>query len=225
MKKVKEILSFYRDPSADMLYRADELPGDIFNKAKIFHFGSISLINEPVRGATLKAVEIARKNNMIISYDPNLRLPLWPDEATAKKWIIEGLTQADIVKVSKEELEFITGENDLNEGIEKIISYGIKIVFVTLGSEGCYVYNNGTGVLVSGFEVNVQDTTGAGDGFVAGVLYQLVAHDVKNISELGLSELQQMVKFANAVGALATTEKGAISALPKLSQVQKLIRE
>lgn len=215
---------FYREPSADMLYRWEEIPKDEFKKARIFHYGSISLINEPVRETTLQSAQLARKNNVIVSYDPNLRLPLWPDRNSAKKWIKEGLKFADIVKVSEEELEFITGEKDLEQGAKYLQSFGVKLVFVTLGPDGCYFYYQDKGEKVAGFNVEVMDTTGAGDGFTAAILYQLVQNKIKAIDDIRVDKLKDMVSFANAVGAITTTSKGAITALPDLKSVINFLK-
>lgn len=220
--------TFYRDPGADMLYKWDDVDLELFSKARIFHHGSISLINEPVRTTTLKMAEKAREEGIIVSYDPNLRMPLWSNEEEAKQWIITGLETANIVKLSEEELEFITGEKDIMTGMQKIDEYDIDLVFVTLGAEGSYYYNGISGEVVSAYKVDVQDTTGAGDAFVAGILSQLIQRNLNNFDDiynLSKLDLEEMVRFANAVGALTTKGKGAISSLPNIDDVKALIEK
>lgn len=215
---------FYREPSADMLYKSEELPGEkVFQKSKIFHYGSISLINSPVRETTLKCIEIAQKNYNIISFDPNLRPPLWPDLKTARKRIIAGLGKADLLKVSREELEFITKEKELKKACIRLDNYNIDLVLVSLGEKGCYIYKKGVDANVPGYSVEVEDTTGAGDGFIAAVLYQLSSRDIDNLKKLSLKEVKDIVDFANAVGALTTTDKGAIKSLPELKSVNNFL--
>lgn len=217
--------TFYRDPGADMLYKWEEVNQEILKKAKIFHYGSISLIDEPVRTATLESAKLAKANGILVSYDPNLRLPLWPDKVEALKGIKTGLGYADILKISEEELEFITGEKDIEKGV-KILnkSYVTELIFVTLGADGCYFYNGKEGKHVSGYKSEVKDTTGAGDGFVAGVLSQIIHNNIKNIKEPTIEQLEEIAGFANAVGAITTREKGAIDALPVLEQVKNFLK-
>ncbi|MFW5980829.1 MAG: PfkB family carbohydrate kinase [Halanaerobiaceae bacterium] len=216
---------FYREPSADMLYRIEEIPEEnVFQKSKIFHYGSISLINEPVRETTLQCSHLAKKNGNIVSYDPNLRPPLWPDLETARNRIIAGMEPADMVKISEEELEFITGETDLEKGCRKLNEYNLDIIFVSLGEKGCYTYSGDQGFKLPTFKVKVADTTGAGDGFTAGILYQLLKNGVSDLNLLEKNDLEQMVDFANAVGSLSTTDKGAIKSLPDLEKVNNLMK-
>jgi sugar/nucleoside kinase (ribokinase family) len=222
-EKGERDFSFYRDPGADMLFRPEELKEEAFQEARVLHFGSISLIDEPVRTTTLKAVELARKYNCKISYDPNLRPPLWPDLKTAREWIIKGLKAADIVKISEEELEFITGEEILEKGAAKLLDYGIELLLVTLGDKGSYFNNGKEDGLVSGYRVAVEDTTGAGDGFMAGVLYKIISESINEPANLSKDQIVEIVKFANAVGAIVTTRKGAIKAMPGLNEVKQLI--
>jgi len=216
--------TFYRDPGADMLYLWEEVDLDLFKTAKIFHHGSISLINEPVRNTTLQMAQKARAEGILVSYDPNLRMPLWPNENEARKWIVEGLKTADVVKLSEEELEFITGEDDIDSAVPKIMDYGIELLFITLGSKGSYYYNDTVSGIVPSFKVDVQDTTGAGDAFVAGALSELVKNNLyENLKNIDKVSLENVVRYANAVGALTTIGKGAISSLPGITAVQNLL--
>ncbi|QCX34396.1 carbohydrate kinase [Caloramator sp. E03] len=211
--------SFYRNPGADMMLKEEDLNYEVIDNSNIFHFGSISMTDEPSRSATLKAVEAAKNKGAIISYDPNLRPPLWKSLKDAKERIIEGLRYADILKVSDEEMEFITGTRDLQEGSSILYKMGIKLVLVTLGEDGCfYKYKKEIGK-IDGFRVKVIDTTGAGDAFLGGVLYKICQKGICDISSIEKSEMEDIIRFANCVGALATTKKGAIPAMPTLNEV------
>jgi sugar/nucleoside kinase (ribokinase family) len=159
--------SFYRKPGADMMLEEKEIKLELIAQSKVFHFGSLSMTNEPAKSATLKAADFAKKKGVIISYDPNLRPPLWNDLEQAKTTILKGMEYADIVKISEEELAFLTGEEDLEKGSEILMDqYNIKILFVTLGAKGCfYRVKDQTGI-VPGYKVKAIDTTGAGDSFL-----------------------------------------------------------
>lgn len=216
--------SFYRNPGADMKLTAEEVNYDVIANSKIFHFGSLSLTDEPVRSATLEALKFAKEKGLIISYDPNLRPPLWKSMEFAKEMIALGLEYADIIKVSEEELEFITGIKDYEKGTEVLFHKGIKVIFVTLGEKGCfYRYKGGTGY-IGGFKVNAIDTTGAGDGFLGGVLYQLADKSIDEINDMNKEELEAIITFANALGALVTTKKGAIPAMPSQEEVNEFVK-
>ena len=214
---------FYRQPSADMLYRPEELKSDFFQKTKIFHFGSISMINSPFRETTITALDQAKENNNLISFDPNLRPLLWSNLELAKASIIKGLQYSDIVKLSEEEMKFITGKSDLDDGTAAILKHGVKLLFVTLGSKGCFYRKGRYQNTIAGFPVKVEDTTGAGDGFTAGVLYKIATEYDGKIDLLGESDLNQITIFGNAAGAFTTTGKGAINSLPSNNDLQILL--
>ncbi len=207
---------FFRNPSADMLMRPEDVAADVINSKDIFHFGSLTTIHEPSRSATLKAADIARSQGKIISYDPNLRLALWPDAVAARKGMFSGLDYATIVKVSEEEVEFMTGGHD----ITPLWRDSIKLIAVTKGAEGATVYTRSGHVSVPGFSVKAVDTTGAGDGFVAGLLVGILEHKQDYADHLTV-----ILKLANAVGALTTTQLGAIPALPTREAVEQFMRE
>lgn len=211
---------FYRHPSADMLFTPDEVDFECFQKAKIFHTGSISLISEPCRSATLKALEYARKNQLLISYDPNLRLALWPDEAAAKQGILSIWDQANLIKISEDELFFLTEIEDKDEAVKALWHDHLYAMIVTLGKDGCLFYTSDFHGFVPGFHVNAVDTTGAGDGFVAGFLSGLLANPDALQSP---SHLEGICHQANAVGALTTTQRGAIPALPTLNELNAFL--
>lgn len=214
--------SFFRNPGADTRLQPEDVNEALFD-AQIFHFGSLSLTHEPPRSATLAGLELARRRNLLVSYDPNLRPLLWPNLEEARTRILSVMDQVDIVKLSREELEFLTGSNDLERSIDRFRQeYGIRMLLVTLGREGCWYRVGDLSGYVPGFEVNSIDTTGAGDAFLGGILFQVLQRD-KDLGEWTYEEMAESVKFANAVGALVTTRRGAIPAMPTLSEVQGLL--
>jgi len=214
--------SFYRNPGADMMLRQSDIDYDMIRQSKVFHFGSISLTHEPVRGATLAACQFAKDHGLIISYDPNYRAPLWPSILQAKENIALGLQFADILKISEEELEIITGTKDLASGASIIFQQGVKVVLITLGAQGCYYkYAGGEGSITS-FAVHAIDTTGAGDAFLGAFLYQTSEMRIDDICSLQNEEFAALIRFSNAAGALTTTKTGAIPALPSLDQINEL---
>lgn len=212
--------SFYRKPGADMLLDREDIDAQILKNASIFHFGSVSMTSQPSRGATLYAVEAAKRNGSLISYDPNLRPPLWSSLEEAKAVIMEGLVFADILKVSDEELKFITGIDGLLEGSEMLAAeYGIPAILVTLGSKGCFFkYGDLTGIMPA-YSVKTIDTTGAGDAFLGAFLYKVVKRGCI-LDNMTMDEIRSMVDFANAAGSLATTAMGAIPAMPSFEAIE-----
>lgn len=215
--------SFYRNPGADTMLKPTDISEKIIKEAGIFHFGSLSLSDEPARSATLKALQIARDNSLLISYDPNLRLPLWKSAVDAKREIKRGLEYADILKISEEELLFITGERDLEKGSQILSEMGIGLVFITLGPKGTFFRHGKNTGRLNTYDVKVVDTTGAGDAFLAGILYYLRGKDRGDIALINRTEIKRMADFANALGALTTTKKGAIPALPSLGEIYDCI--
>ena len=213
---------FYRHPSADMLYTPEEVNADLIRQAQIFHFGSISLIGEPSRSATLKALDIAQERGLLISYDPNLRLALWPDAETARKGILSVWKCAHLIKVSEEELAFLTGSEGIEKGVNALWHAGLRLMVVTQGKTGCQYFTPGFHGSVSGFAVDSIDTTGAGDGFVAGLLKGLLRHPQADRDE---AQLREICRYANAVGAITTMTRGAIPALPRSQQVREFLQQ
>jgi fructokinase len=214
---------FYRNPSADMLYR----PGDVekqaayLRSAKIFHFGSISLIGDPSRSATLRALAIAREAGAMISYDPNLRLNLWPDQAQARQGLRLGWPHAHVIKVSEAELRFLSGEDELTRGAYQLWHDELRLLVVTQGERGCTYFTADFQNTVPGFDLPPIDTTGAGDGFVAGLLKGLLEQPQADRDQ---AQLDAICRYANAVGALTTTRRGAIPALPTSSEVDAFLK-
>jgi fructokinase len=216
---------FYRHPSADMRLTPDDIPKDLIQQATIFHYGSISLISEPGCSATCHALDLARESGVLISYDPNLRLGLWESEERAKQEILGGMRSADLVKINDDELEFLTGTRKLENGAKQLLTFGPKLIVITLGREGSYFYTDTAAGHVPGNALRAVDTTGAGDGFVAGLLSELLAYSKPGEAYVfpGKAELEACCRVANAVGALATTKRGAIPALPTRRQVEDFL--
>lgn len=217
--------TFARKPGADMLLTEADVDYSLIDSGRIFHFGSVSMTAGPCSETTLAAARYAHSKGIIVSYDPNLRPPLWDNLEHARQAIIEGMQYCDILKISEEELEFITGKSDLEFGtMELHDKYGVQLILVTLGPKGCfYRCPAGCGRLPT-FDVHVVDTTGAGDAFLGGVLWQISRMDITSPDAISLSEMEKIVEFANAVGALATSKKGAISIMPTMEQVQNCIK-
>jgi fructokinase len=211
---------FYRHPSADMLLTPEEVDEAAIRNAKLLHFGTISLISEPSRGATLHAIELARDAGCLISCDPNLRLALWPDAAAAREGLLLGISEAQVVKISDEELRFLTGSDDPAAARQQLWHDRLELMVVTLGAAGCVYFTSGFDGVVVGFSVAAIDATGAGDGFVAGLLHGLLTDRGVPGDE---ARLRQLCRLANAVGALTTTERGAIPALPTMERVRAFL--
>ena len=207
---------FYRDPGADtLLSPADIEPADIAS-AKVLHYGSISLIAEPSAAATLHAIGLARRFGVRRSYDPNLREALWPGREVARAGLLRGLAQAEIVKISEEEVHFLTGHAGLEAGVRALWHDELALVAVTRGRAGSAWFTADASGAVPGFEVTAVDTTGAGDAFMAGLLAGLLAQPGAPAEPTALdpAALDQICRSANAAGALATTARGAIPAMP-----------
>ncbi|MEC1522749.1 aminoimidazole riboside kinase [Neobacillus niacini] len=214
--------SFYINPSADRFLKKEELDPALFEQHKIFHFGSISLISEPAKSATLRAVELAREKGMLLSYDPNLRLGLWESEDQARETILATLSYADILKVSEEEIIFLTGCSNVEEGLGQLPD--LPLILVTLGGEGCLYRFKGQIGRVPALECKVVDTTGAGDAFVSGILYS-INESAKTLAEFSGQEMKEVIQFASVSGGIAITKKGAMTGLPALDEIRERLKE
>ena len=213
--------SFARKPGADTQIQKEEVEIDVLDKTSIFHVGSLSLTAQPARDTTLYAVKRARKKGSIISYDPNYRASLWPDEKTARQQMRSLIPYVDLMKISDEETELLTDEKEVEKAAEMLYRQGVKIVAVTLGHKGAYIYGKDGGCVVPGFEVTqIGDTNGAGDSFWGGFLYQIIGSG-KRLEELTKDDLVKFARFGNAVASLCVQKKGAIPAMPTLEQVNK----
>ncbi len=213
--------SFSRKPGADTCITFEELDLSLIDEAKVFHFGTLSLTDEPARSATYKAVAYAKSKGKLITYDPNLRKPLWKDLEEAKKQLIWGLTQADVVKISDEEVEFLFGLG-AEEGAQYILEhFPVKLVFVTCGADGCYFRNAVSQGFVPSLQgIQVKDTTGAGDIFGGSAVWKLLQYDL----DPGIMDeptLRDVVTFACTSAGLSTTKSGGISSVPEYTAIIK----
>ena len=215
--------SFYRNPGADMMLTADEVNPEVVKDTKVFHFGTLSMTHEGVREATKKAVETAKANGCLVSFDPNLSPPLWSALDLAKEQMEYGFGKCDILKISDNEIQFVSGKEDYDEGIAYLQeTYNIPLILLTMGKDGSRAYYKGMRVERPGFSVKAIETTGAGDTFCGSSLNYLVDHDFENLTE---EQLGEMLTFANAAAALVTTKKGAIKAMPVKEEVHELIQK
>ncbi len=218
--------SFYRNPGADTTLEESEVDKGLIADSKVFHFGSLSLTSEPSRSATLAALKHAKKSGCTISYDLNYRPALWKNAGHALAEMKSVLNYADILKISEEEMEFITGEKSLDAGSSLLCSrYGISLVLVTRGRLGCY-YRLGsfTGSKPTFEKVRTVDTTGAGDAFLGGFLFSMLSNGIRHPGQLDENNLEKFITFSNAVASICTAKKGAIPAMPGLQQVNELLQ-
>ena len=209
--------TFYRNPGADMMLRTDEVEKELVDKCRIFHFGSVSLTDEPCRSTALETAAYAKTQGKTVSFDPNYRPLLWRERENARQQIKRGIELTDILKVSYEEMTLITGKTELDAGAQALIDMGPSLVLVSLGADGAYYRNYACAGRLPAYDVKTIDTTGAGDAFVGAMLWQL-----KNLelSEIRSMEMNETVAFANAAGSLTTTRTGAIPALPTLEEIR-----
>ncbi|MGN0322028.1 MAG: carbohydrate kinase [Oliverpabstia sp.] len=214
--------SFYRNPGADMMLTEDEIPEELIKDSRIFHFGTLSMTHEGVRAATKKAVRIAREAGAWISFDPNLRPPLWNDMEEAREQVLYGLEHCHILKISDNEIQWLTGKTDYTEGVEWINErYHIPLILVSMGKEGSRAYYKEEMVEVKPFlQKNTIETTGAGDTFCGCVLHYICEHGLSDLTE---DNLQEMLTFANAAASLITTRKGALRVMPETEEIYGLL--
>ena len=215
--------SFYRNPGADMMPRADEVQEDLIKATRIFHFGTLSMTHEGVREATKKALDVAKNAGVMISFDPNLREPLWKSLDEAKEQVLYGLQYADILKISDNEIQWLTGEEDYTEGVKKIREMkDIPLILVSMGKEGSRAYYKDMIVEVKPFlQENTIETTGAGDTFCANVLNYVLENGLEDLTAEGLEE---MLTFANAAASIITTKKGALRVMPTKEDVENFLK-
>lgn len=226
----RKLAEFSRVACADALLQENDIKEDQFKSASVLHFGSISLIADPVKSATTKAKEYAKKHGLLISYDPNVRLALWPNDKACRDTILETLRWADIVKINLDELEFLTGSREFVAAEKLRQHHEIPILIITLDAQGSHFITEKGSRTVPGFSIQLVEATGAGDGFVSGILSGLLPH-IKNatnrrqaLKDLTLDQLAEIFKRANAVGAIACTRAGAIPALPKSTEIDAFLQ-
>lgn len=215
--------SFYRNPSADMLLEESEVKKEWFEDCHSMHFCSVDLIECPMKYAHKKAIEFALENKSIISFDPNVRLPLWDSEDACRDAIMEFLPLAHVVKISDEELEFVTGYDNMDEAKEVLFKGNVNMVLFTKGKDGAEAYTKDRVVKIPGNIVDVVDTTGAGDSFIGSFLFKLLADDVnmEQLNSISDEKLREYLTFANAYAAYSTTKKGAIGSYATLDEIIK----
>lgn len=212
---------FYRDPSADQLYGPHQVPKSIL-KDCVLHFCSVSLSEYPIKDAHSVAIDLARKAGSFISFDPNLRLSLWPNHKAYKEVIHEFLSLADLVKVSSDELEFITGKKEESKAIQSLFVGNVQYVILTQGALGSTFFSKaGLSFHMPGFKVDVKDTTGAGDAFIGAFLSEMIKKDLVFSEE----NVSNALRVANAKAALTTTQFGGMSAIPTESEFEALFND
>ena len=216
--------SFYRNPGADMMLTEEEISEDIITNSKIFHFGTLSMTHEGVRKATKKALDVAKKAGCIISFDPNLRPPLWDSLENAKEQVLYGLKYCDILKISDNEIQWLTGEEDYTDGVNWILDrFQIPLILVSMGKDGSRAYYKGSMVEQDPFlQENTIETTGAGDTFGGCVLHYICHYGLENLTEENLLE---MLRFSNAAAALITTKKGALRVMPSTEEINRILEK
>ena len=214
--------SFYRKPGADMMLREEEVDYDLIRQAKIFHLGTLSMTDEPVRSATKKALETAKEAGCLISLDPNLRPPLWKSLDEAKAMMEYGFGYCDILKISDNEIQFVSGKEDYDEGIRYLQEkYQIPLIFLTMGKDGSRAYYKDQIVEVKPFiQANTIETTGAGDTFCGCVLHYICEYGLMQLKE---ENLYEMLTYANAAASIITTRKGALRVMPSSEEIEQLI--
>ena len=214
--------SFYRNPGADMRLTTGEVNMELIRQAKIFHFGTLSMTDEPVRSATYAAIAEAEKAGILRSFDPNLRPPLWRTLEEAKEQVLYGLAHCDILKISDNEIQWLTELEDFDAGIRWIQERfpQIRLILLSMGRDGSRAYTGETMAQAGGFTVNTIETTGAGDTFFGGILHHVLKWGLRDYTQ---EELTQMLTFANAAAAIVTTRKGALRVMPEETEIQALM--
>ena len=216
--------SFYRDPGADMMLTKDEVQKDLIENSRIFHFGTLSSTHEGVREATRHAIDLAKEAGCIVTFDPNLRPPLWKSLEDARKEIEYGMTKCDVLKISDNEIQWFTQEEDYDAGIRKLREqYDIPLILLSMGKDGSRAYYKDLRVEVAPFLQDATiETTGAGDTFGGCCLHYVLKYGLDNLDE---AKLKEMLTFANAAASIVTTRKGALRVMPEVEEVEKFIAE
>ena len=219
-------LCFYRNPGADMMLRPDEIDESNFKSLRCFHFGSITFIDDPSGAAQRRAIEFARRNEVMISYDPNYRPTLWPNEEQARQTIQDAYQYCHLVKISEEEWRVATGCDDFEAGVRAVLNKGVELLVVSKGDGGSIATNGEYFIVAPALAVDVVETTGAGDGFLATVIAELLPERERlgSLARIEAQRIEKTLKLANAVGAYACTKPGAIPALPTRSEVEDFIK-
>lgn len=215
--------SFYRNPGADMMLCTEDLKEELLKDCKIFHFGTLSMTAEGCREATKRAISIAKEAGAVISFDPNLREPLWDSLENAKEQTAYGISQCDILKISDNEIQWFTGKEDYEEGVRFLQEhYDCKLILVSLGKEGSMAYSGDQKAVVPAFvQENTIETTGAGDSFCGSILHQILEKGLRTYTK---EELEEMLTFANAAASIVTTRKGALRVMATPEEIEALLK-
>ena len=213
--------SFYRKPSADMLLSPEQIEEKWFDDAYALHFCSVSLGDFPMKDAHIRAIKTAREKGMLVSFDPNLRFPLWKDKGKLYSRVNEFLPMCDILKISDEEVGFITGGNDMKKAVPRLLEQGVKLIVYTCGKNGAYAYTRDAEAYSDSIRVNAVDTTGAGDGFIGSFLWKLqsLGVDVQNIGSTDETILKECLDFSNRFCAISVQSEGAMASYPTINQL------
>lgn len=217
--------SFYRKPGADIMLTKNEVDEEIVKNTRVFHFGTLSMTDEPSRSATFYAVELAKRSGALISYDPNYRPALWDSPEDAMVMMKKGVPLADVIKVSDEEMALMTGETDVKKGAKALLDQGAALVLVTGGEKGAFYMNHVASGALPAFDVKVVDTTGSGDAFLGALMYRIRGLSRDEIALLPEEKLKDAVLFGNAAGGLTATARGAIPAMPTEAEIEACMKE
>lgn len=212
---------FYRKNSADLLYSVGDIPENVLDDCGMIHFCSVDLVESPMKEAHKKLIQMAMEKNVLVSFDPNLRFSLWDDLSELKKTVNEFIPYADILKISDEELFFITGHSDIEAALPDLLTGRVKYVIYTKGKDGAELYTKDGMVGAPGYSVEVRDTTGAGDSFIGAFLFCILRDQITDLNAVSLENLARYLQFANAYAAYTTTKEGALAAMATAEEMEK----
>lgn len=216
--------TFYHSQSADMFLKYSEINTELIENCRVFHFGSFSLISEPVCEATINAVKLAKRNNKIVTYDPNYRESLWHSRDEAFEKLNMLVNYCDIIKFSEDEFQFMTNSDNLIRGVANLLKCGVKIILISQGANGCIVASRKGIQQIPTHKIDIVDTTGSGDAFFGAFIYKILSEG-KNIEDYSNSELCEFARFANAGGSICATDIGALSAMPDVDAINRFMAE
>ena len=215
---------FYRKNSADLRYSVDDIPEDILDDCGMIHFCSVDLVESPMKEAHKKLIDMAIEQGVKVSFDPNLRFSLWDDLDALKKTVNDFIPYADIIKISDEELEFITGKTDIKDAVPDLLSGRAKYVIYTKGADGAEIYTKDGVVEAPGYSIDVLDTTGAGDSFIGAFLFCILRDEIDDLDSVSKDKLYEYLDFANAYAANTSTKEGALAAMATMDEIQEWIK-
>ena len=215
---------FYRKNSADLRYSVDDIPEDILDDCGMIHFCSVDLVESPMKEAHKKLIDMAIEQGVKVSFDPNLRFSLWDDLDALKKTVNDFIPYADIIKISDEELEFITGKTDIKDAVPDLLSGRAKYVIYTKGADGAEIYTKDGVVEAPGYSIDVRDTTGAGDSFIGAFLFCILRDEIDDLDSVSKDKLYEYLDFANAYAANTSTKEGALAAMATMDEIQEWVK-